>query len=59
MSNDKDFLSWQVSSEVDYDSGLIKLRTEIMKDITYDVLSAREEHIRDSLIKLGWTPPNE
>ena len=41
------------------ENGLIQTDTNFMGRIIREVLDTKNQHIHDSLIKLGWIPPSE
>ena len=39
------------------DDGLLELQTEIMGTIKAEIVELNSQAIRDTLISMGWTPP--
>lgn len=47
----------KVSGKLNKETGLLKLRTEVMGTIYEEIAELNSKAIRESLIEMGWTPP--
>ena len=50
---------YSVVTEPDLVTGEIKIITRIMKQIEEEIIQTKSDQIRNALIDLGWTPPEE
>ena len=46
-----------INSHVDFEREEIHLDICNGRDFGVEIIKVKDQHIRDSLIKLGWTPP--
>lgn len=44
-------------SDLSIDDGVIKISERLKDRIIYGMIDTNESHIREALIRLGWTPP--
>ena len=50
---DKETMDGIIDQRVSFDDGYL------IKEISHKLMNTCNSHIRDALIKLGWTPPKE
>ncbi len=56
-SRKKSKIKLKVTHDYDIEADAIKLETKIGSQISNKVIELQDKVIRDTLIKLGWTPP--
>ncbi len=50
---------WQVTYGVNKITGEIQLVTRILAKIETEIIQSKSDQLRNALIDLGWTPPND
>jgi hypothetical protein len=50
-------LGMKVDTDINTDTGMIEQHTSIGQQVIKQLVDTKEEHIKQALVKLGWTPP--